>query len=305
MTSTSRQIERATVLINPLAGHGHAPTAGRKGVARLRERGIAVREIIGTDADDAKRLAKRAVEDGTDALVIVGGDGAISIGLQAVALTDTPIGLIPAGTGNDHAREFGIPTGDPEAAADVIADGIVQQSDLAKITLGDGTVVWSGTIIATGFDSIVTERANQMTWPKGPMRYNLAMLAELAKLRPLSYRIELDNEVVTLDATLVAVGNGRSYGGGMLITPDASKTDGLLDLTVVSHTSRRRLIRLFPRVYKGTHVDLDAVQTYRSKKVRLISDGIIAYADGDRVGPLPVTIEAVPAALNILSAIAV
>eukprot|EP01133_Synstelium_polycarpum_P020978 gene20978-25189_t len=270
-----------------MAGHGHAPAAGRKGVARLRARGVAVTEIIGTDADDAKKLARRAIEDGTDALVVVGGDGAISIGLQAAALTDTPIGLIPAGTGNDHAREFGIPTGDPEAAADVIADGVVQQSDLAKITLADGSVVWSGTIIASGFDSLVSERANRMSWPKGPMRYNLAMLAELAKMKPLPYRIELDDEVITVDATLVAVG--------------ASKSDGLLDLTVVGHGSRLRLVRLFPRVYKGTHVSLDAVQTYRSKKVRLVSEGIIAYADGDRVGPLPITIEAVPMALNILT----
>ncbi|MDI9918766.1 diacylglycerol kinase [Rhodococcus sp. IEGM 1379] len=305
MTETRCPIEKVTVLINPMAGHGHAPEAGRKGVAQLRSRGIAVTEIIGTDADDAKKLAMRAIAEGTDALVVVGGDGAISIGLQAAALTDTPIGLIPAGTGNDHAREFGIPTGNPEAAADVIADGIVQQSDLAKITLGDGSIVWSGTIIASGFDSIVTERANQMSWPKGPMRYNLAMVAELAKLRPLKYRIELDDEVVTVDATLVAVGNGRSYGGGMLITPGASKSDGLLDVTVVSHTSRLRLMRLFPKVYKGTHIDLDAVQTYRSKKIRLESDGIIAYADGDRVGPLPVMIEAVPAALRILTAVPV
>lgn len=99
--------------------------------------------------------------------------------------------------------------------------------------------------------------------------------------------IELDDEVITVDATLVAVGNGRSYGGGMLITPGASKSDGLLDLTVVGHGSRLRLVRLFPRVYKGTHVSLDAVQTYRSKKVRLVSEGIIAYADGDRSWPGP------------------
>ncbi len=97
MTETRSQIEKVTVLINPMAGHGHAPAAGRKGVARLRARGgVAVTEIIGTDADDAKKLARRAIEEGTDALVVVGGDGAISIGLQAAALTDTPIGLIPA-----------------------------------------------------------------------------------------------------------------------------------------------------------------------------------------------------------------
>ncbi|WP_009478126.1 MULTISPECIES: diacylglycerol kinase [unclassified Rhodococcus (in: high G+C Gram-positive bacteria)] len=299
--STQQVIEKVTVLVNPLAGHGHAPVAGRKGVARLRERGVAVTEIIGTDADHARMLARRAIDDGTDALVVVGGDGAISIGLQAAAQSGTPVGLIPAGTGNDHAREFGIPVGDPVAAADVIADGEVQESDLARITLTDGTVVWAGTIVASGFDSLVTDRANRMSWPKGPMRYNLAMLAELTQLRPLHYSIELDEERFQVDATLVAVGNGRSYGGGMQICPGADKTDGLLDVTVVDYGRRSRLVRLFPRVYKGTHVDLPDVQTYRSRTVRLQCDGITAYADGDRVGPLPVTIEAVPAALRILS----
>lgn len=302
MTESRTQIEKVTALINPVAGHGHAPAAGRAGIARLRERGVAVTEIVGANGDDAKILARRAIENGTDALVVVGGDGAVSIGLQATALSGTPIGLVPAGTGNDHAREFGIPTGDPVAAADIIADGVVQESDLAKITGSDGSIVWSGTIVATGFDSLVSERANRMSWPKGPMRYNVAMLAELSRLRPLPYRIELDDEVVELDATLVAVGNGRSYGGGMLIAPHACTTDGLLDVTVVRHGSRVRLVRLFPRVYKGTHVDLDAVQTYRSRKVRLVSDGIIAYADGDPVGPLPITVEAVPGALKILTA---
>ncbi|GCE43235.1 Diacylglycerol kinase-related protein [Rhodococcus wratislaviensis] len=299
--STQQVIEKVTVLVNPLAGHGHAPVAGRKGVARLRERGVAVTEIIGTDADHARTLARRAIDDGTDALVVVGGDGAISIGLQAAAQSGTPVGLIPAGTGNDHAREFGIPVGDPVAAADVIADGEVQQSDLARITLDDGAVVWAGTIVASGFDSLVTDRANRMSWPKGPMRYNLAMLAELTQLRPLHYRIGLDDQTVEVDATLVAVGNGRSYGGGMKICPNADKTDGLLDVTVVDYGRRSRLVRLFPRVYKGTHVDLPDVQTYRSRTVRLQCESITAYADGDRVGPLPVTIEAVPAALRILS----
>nr|GLK38259.1 hypothetical protein GCM10017611_51240 [Rhodococcus wratislaviensis] len=183
----------------------------------------------------------------------------------------------------------------------MIADGEVQESDLARITLADGAVVWAGTIVASGFDSLVTDRANRMSWPKGPMRYNLAMLAELTQLRPLHYTIELDEETFQVDATLVAVGNGRSYGGGMQICPGADKTDGMLDVTVVDYGRRSRLVRLFPRVYKGTHVDLPDVQTYRSRRVRLQCDGITAYADGDRVGPLPITIEAVPAALRILS----
>ena len=175
-----------------------------------------------------------------------------------------PLGIAPAGTGNDHARLLGIPVGDPIAAADVVADG-----HPADIDLGCAAGHWFGTVLASGFDSLVTERANRMRWPRGPIRYNVAMLAELARLHPIPYRIALDDRTVDVEAALVSVGNGTSYGGGMHIAPDASVTDGLLDVVVAAPRTRIRLVRLFPTVYKGTHVDLDEVQVYRTRKVRL------------------------------------
>ena len=189
----------------------------------------------------------------------------IADALQALAGTDIPLGIVPAGTGNDHAREFGLPTSDPVAAADVIADGWTETIDLGRIRDSKGATKWFGTVAATGFDSLVTDRANRMRWPRGRMRYNLAMLAELSQLRLLPFRLVLDgrDEIVT-DLTLAAFGNTRSYGGGMLICPNADPTDGQLDITMVHSASRTRLIRLFPTVYKGTHVNLDEVKTARA-----------------------------------------
>jgi diacylglycerol kinase (ATP) len=140
-----------------------------------------------------------------------------------------------------------------------------------------------------------------MRWPHGRMRYNLAMLAELSQLRLLPFRLVLDgrDEIVT-DLTLAAFGNTRSYGGGMLVCPNADPTDGQLDITMVNSASRARLIRLFPRVYKGTHIDLDEVTTARVKTVDVESPGINVYADGDFACALPAQISAVPGALNIL-----
>lgn len=290
-------MKSVTVLTNPAAGGGHAHDAAAAAIARLRERGIAVTEIEGTSADDALRLARRAVADGTDALVTVGGDGLISIAWQALAQSGTPLGIVPAGTGNDHARLFGVPVDDPVAAADVIARGTVQTIDLARV--GER---WFGTVLSSGFDSLVTDRANRLRWPRGPMRYNVAMVAELAQLRPIHYRITLDDNEIDIDVAMVTVGNGTSYGGGMLVTPNASVTDGLLDLTVVEAGSRLRLVRLFPTVYKGTHVHLPDVHTFRSRRVRLAAAGITAYADGEPVAPLPIDIEAVPAAGRVLVA---
>jgi diacylglycerol kinase (ATP) len=236
-----------------------------------------------------------------DALVVVGGDGIVALALQVLAQTDIPLGIIPAGTGNDHAREFDIPTKDPEAAADVVIDGRAEPIDLGHIRGADGTDRWFGTVMAAGFDSLVTDRTNRMRWPHGRMRYNVAMVAELSKLRLLPFRLTFDggDEVVT-DLTLAAFGNTKSYGGGMLICPDADPKDGLLDATMVSSASRTRLIRLFPTVFKGTHTELDEVRTARAKVITVHSPGINAYADGEFVCPLPVEVSAVPGALKIL-----
>jgi diacylglycerol kinase (ATP) len=301
MNVSRRQIGRVTLLTNPLSGHGNAPHAAERAVARFQQRGVDVCEIVGTDAGHARRLVDEALGHGTDALVVAGGDGVISLALQALALGDVPLGIVPAGTGNDHAREYRLPTRDPEAAADVVVDGWTETVDLGRIEDRNGARKWFGTVMAAGFDSLVSDRTNRMRWPHGRMRYNLAMVAELSKLRLLPFRLSFNggDEVVT-QLTLAAFGNTRSYGGGMLICPDADHTDGQLDVTMVHSASRTRLIRLFPTVFKGTHIELDEVTTARAKSVHVDSPGINAYADGDFACPLPVGVSAVPGALKVL-----
>ncbi len=304
------------LLTNPYSGHGRARDEAERAGRRLRAAGATITELIGDDAADALRLARTAVAARPDALVTVGGDGLIGIALQAVAETGVPLGIVPAGTGNDHAREYGIPIGDAEAAADVVIDGASRVVDLGHVRLDDGTERWFGTVLATGFDSLVSDRTNRMTWPHGRMRYNLAIVAEFLNLRPLRFRLELDGapragggegpapgaeRVIEEDVVLAAVGNTRSYGGGMLICPDADPADGLLDLTVIRYIPRRTLVRLFPTVFRGTHVRRRSVITARARRIRIISPGINAYADGDPIGPLPATITVRPRALRLLA----
>ncbi len=296
-----REISRVIALTNPVSGHGAAIPAAEVAIARLHHRGVAVIEIIGDSAEDARYLAAAALERGTDALVATGGDGVISNALQVLAGTDIPLGIIPAGTGNDHAREFGIPTKDPEAAADIVVDGWTEIIDLGRIRDSTGVDKWFGTVAATGFDSLVTDRANRMSWPHGRLRYYIAMFAELSQLRLLPYRMVLDGtQEIDADITLAAFGNTRSYGGGMLICPNADHADGLLDITMVHEASRTRLVRLFPTVIKGTHVNLDEVSTARATSIHVECPGINVYADGDFACPLPAEICAVPRALQIL-----
>ena len=164
---TRREIGRVTVLTNPASGHGNAQHAAEKAIERVQQRGIDVVAIVGSDAEHARRLLRAAVDKGTDAVVVTGGDGVICDALQTLACTEIPLGIIPAGTGNDHAREFGLPTKDPVAAADVVADGWTETVDLGRIRDRTGVTKWFGTVAAAGFDSLVTDRANRMRWPRG------------------------------------------------------------------------------------------------------------------------------------------
>ncbi|MFI9327119.1 diacylglycerol kinase [Kitasatospora sp. NPDC052868] len=311
--SGPRPIARVVVLTNPAAGGGHAGTAARRATARLHALGIEALPLAGTSAEDTLRLAREAVAGagaghgvkeegpGIDALVVVGGDGMINLALQAVAGTATPLGVIPAGTGNDHAREYGLPRRSPEEAAEVVAAGHTATVDLGRVSAADGSTRWFGSVLAAGFDSLVSDRTNRLRWPRGRMRYNLAILAEFANLRPLPFRLVLDDgTVIERDLTLAAVGNTRSYGGGMLICPGADPADGLFDVTLVAAMPRLRVARFFPTVFKGTHIHHSEVTTHRTASLRIESPGITAYADGEFIAPLPVDVTVARAALHLL-----
>lgn len=282
------------VLVNPTSGKGRGARYGISAVATLREAGARVWVLRGRDADEAADLARTAVASGIDTLVAVGGDGMAHLAAQVLAGTDTALGLIPAGTGNDVARYLGLPRTDPVAAAQIVLSGRTRTIDLA--TSGGKHFV---TVMAAGFDAIVNERANAMTWPRGQMRYNLATLAELRTFHPIGYSLDLDGTSVDTEAMLVAVGNGPSFGGGLRITEGAELDDGLLDVVVIGPMSRRELIKTYPKLFSGTHVSHPQYRHHRVSSVTVAAAGITAYADGERFAALPLTVSALPAALTV------
>lgn len=289
-----------SLFINPVAGGGRGARAAEPAASALRDAGFAVRAVVGADAPDAVRRAREEVAAGTGALIAVGGDGMTSLALQATAGTDVPLGIVPTGTGNDLARACGLPLGEPYAAGRALAAAL-KDGHTRPLDLGRAGTTWFGTVLATGFDSRVNDRGNRMRWPAGRMRYNLAMLAELASLRPLPYRIQLDDGPwLEREAILVAVGNGSSYGGGMRICPSARLDDGMFDLTLVAACGRGTLLRVFPRVYRGTHVTHSRVTVLRARRVTLQAPDVSGYADGEPLGPLPLTATCVPAAVRVL-----
>jgi diacylglycerol kinase (ATP) len=284
------------LLVNPTSGRGRGARLAEPVAERLRSLGASVDVVIGRDADEAADLIRDRVDAGVDAVVALGGDGLVNMALQVVAGTSVPLGVVPAGTGNDFARALGLLLAEPMAAVDFLARGESRQVDLGRVA---GR--WFGGVLGSGFDSMVNERANRMTWPRGRSRYNVAMLAELRTFRPVPFELVLDGEMWNTKAMLVAVGNSASYGGGMRVCPDASLEDGLLDVTVLGPISKPEFIRVFPSVYKGTHVRHRAVTVKRARHVSLSAFGVTAYADGERVATLPLACEAVPKALHVLA----
>ncbi|GAA1985400.1 diacylglycerol kinase [Microbacterium pumilum] len=297
---------KVALLVNPAARAGSHSGAGAEAAEILRARGIRTTIISGGSAAESRELLRTAVEMGTDAVVVAGGDGTVHLAIQEVAGTGIPLGIIPAGTGNDFASTLGLKELDVSAAADTIASGRTRAIDLARVTRTDGTTTFFGSVLASGFDSKVNDRANAMRWPRGGSRYNIAILVEFLTLTGIPYEVELElgdgtREHVTGDLVMATVGNGRTYGGGIPICPDADPTDGLLDVVLVRPAGRMRLLRLLPKVYKGTHASVAEVSIRLVRSVRLSSPGVTAYADGDPIGALPLTVDVVPGALTVFS----
>lgn len=305
-------VRMVTVVTNPRSRHGKGSDAATAAIARLRAGGADVTEVCAPSAAETVRQVRDSVAVAApDAVVCIGGDGLINVTLAAVAETGVPLGMIPAGTGNDLARELGVPTDDPVAAAALVLRGRTRTIDLGRIE-SSVPPMWFATVAGTGFDARVTLRANKMRWPRGRLRYTAAALAEISGRFTVPYRVELVDavtdgltnpgagSVLETEAVMVAVGNTRTYGGGMLICPDALMDDGLLDLTVVGALSRGEMLRLLPALSAGKRQDHPEVKQFRAAAVTLTAAGAPATADGEPAGTLPVTIRAVPAALTVL-----
>lgn len=292
--------ERVALVVNPVSGRGAGRALGEETRRLLLASGREVVDASGHTWAEASRRAAEAVREGVDALVVVGGDGLVHLGVNLVAGTTTPLGVVAAGTGNDFARNLGLPVRDAAGAVDVITGGLVRTIDAGRATGPSGKPKWFAGVLGAGFDAVVTARAGRMRWPKGQMRYNLAVLRELPVFKPIPYVVVLDGHRIKTSAMLVAVANTKSFGGGMRVCPDADPSDGLLDVLIVGAISVPRFLRVFPKVYSGTHVTHDAVQIHRAARVRLEARHIRSQADGEPFTELPLDIEIVPHALRVL-----
>ncbi|GAA2020398.1 diacylglycerol kinase family protein [Pseudokineococcus marinus] len=277
------------LLTNPVSGAGRGRGASETARRELARLGVRVFDATGSSASRSLRRAHVAAE-GADAVVVVGGDGMAHLGAEVAAAHDLPLGLVPAGTGDDVARGLGLAGRDPaQAVRRVVAAlraGRTRGVDVLAVAGGDGTgsperngsprppdggdrerVVLG--VVSAGFDALVNERANGWRWPRGRARYVLAVARELPVRPRTTYRLVVDGVPETRDALLVAMANTSSFGGGMRIAPDADAGDGHLDLVVVDPLPAWEIARVFPRVFSGTHVDHPAVSVRRARSVEV------------------------------------
>lgn len=290
-------------MINPTAGGNKGQVVGARVLELLAETSHEVINLSGSDLKIARSNAERAIALGDiEALVVVGGDGMAHLAANVAVNKKVTVGIIPAGTGNDSASILGMPLDNTDQAVSLVLENLSKPKtvDALSISHGEGETFAFGTASA-GFDALVNARANRMTWPRGANRYYLAMLLELASFRPVRYKLQVDGQSSERQAMLCVVSNSGVFGGGMLVVPDASVVDGLLDLLVLKKMSRIKLVRIFPRVYKGTHVTDPAVEITRAKEVAIEAAGMPIYSDGEFVGMAPFVAKVLPKALSVAS----
>ena len=290
------------VILNPAAGRGARSWPLYE--AELKRRGISIRAT--QKAGDARELTRGAIEAGADFLVAAGGDG--TLGEVAGAIIESGrgvrLGVLPLGTGNDFARTLGV-WGEPKLALDAIFDGQSRRVDVGRIRCDGRERVWLN-VAGCGFDALVAKRINDwgarktMRHARGLAAYLLATARELAAFKAFDVRLELDGETLETSAVLVAIANAKSYGGGMLVCPDANFCDGLFDVCIIQKVSRIEFLRAFPGVFAGKHTKHPRVMMRRCRTIRVeAQQNVPVLADGEIVGEAPFRCEIVADALEV------
>ena len=280
---------------NPASGSGKATQLLTELISKAPFKIIPIHCPSAIESSQMLR-AKIQSEDVTD-VVAIGGDGLVHLCIQEIAQTKIKLHVIPAGTGNDFASSCGRSKIEILSTISEISKGSTSQIDLGLVTFSSGKH-WFGQVLSTGFDAIVNERANRIRFIKGQMKYKIATLLVLLRFKPIQYRLVIDGENRTLDAMLVSVANGPSYGGGMLICPMADRNDGFLDVIIIKPVSKFELLRVFPKVFSGSHVSHPKIQFIRAKNISIDAE-TLAFADGEFISQLPINVVAVSDALVI------
>ncbi len=283
-----------TLLVNPHSAHGRTLKLLPRVEQELDARRIPFRVERTRGLEHGAERALRAVEAG-EVPVVVSGDGLLGSVGGAMAGSETPLGIVPGGRGNDLARVLGIPD-DPVAAVAVLAAG-----ESRSIDVGEANGKRFLGIVSVGFDSEANRLANETAFMRGNLVYAYAALRTLLTWKPGRFTVRAGEERVRFSGYSVSVANNRAFGGGMFIAPDAELDDGEFDIVTVGEVGRLRFVSNLPKVFKGTHVDEDEVRVFRASQVELTaSRPFPVFADGEHLTDLPASLRILPRALSVL-----
>lgn len=288
------------VVANPESGRGKGARLIPQVDELLESMGLDYRLHVSETPDDPERLSRDAAEDGAAIVVALGGDGHVGACANGVVGTSASLAIIPAGTGNDFARHLGLNRKDPLSAARLLASPVTRGIDLAFVDTPERGRHYVN-VAGAGFDSEVNAHANGVRMLSGTPKYIFSTFVTLARFTPGRFGVRVDGEDHSLPAMMIAVANATSYGGGMLVCPDAQVDDGLLDVCVIGEVSKWDFVRTFPKVFKGRHVDHPAVRMLRGEKVEISADRpFLVYADGELVGSTPATFTILPQSIRMV-----
>ncbi|HEU4945143.1 MAG TPA: diacylglycerol kinase family protein [Solirubrobacterales bacterium] len=282
------------LLVNPASAHGRTLKLLPQVEQELDARRVVFRVERTRGLEDGVSKALRAIEAG-EVPVVVSGDGLVGAIGGAMAGSETPLGIIPGGRGNDLARVLGIPD-DPAEAVEVLLNG-----ESRRIDVGEANGRRFLGIVSVGFDSEANRLANETSFLRGNLVYAYAALRTLLSWKPGRFTIRVDDERVRFTGYSVSVANSRAFGGGMYIAPGAELDDGEFDIVTVGDVGKLRFVGNLPKVFKGTHVDEDEVRVFRAPHLELsASRPFPVYADGEHIADLPASLRVLPRALSIL-----
>ncbi|KAM9866064.1 Diacylglycerol kinase [Leucobacter aridicollis] len=290
------------VVVNPRSAFGRGARVAGRVLAEFAAAGVPAIEISGVDAADCQAKVRAACRSGLRGLVLVGGDGLIGLVLQVAEARALPIGVVPAGSGNDFARQFALAHSPKAAVVRVLAaEAAPLAVDLGVVERPGEAEHWFAGGLSIGLDAAINRRANAIRLPLGPFRYHLALIVEILTLKHRRFSVRIGSSDRSFTGVLATVMNTRAIGGGIRLAPGASVHDGKLDLVEVTYGTKLRLLSVLGLLARARHEHLPEVTITRAERIRIDAGDEVAYSDGERVGTGPFEVRVAPGALRFLA----
>jgi diacylglycerol kinase (ATP) len=297
-------VPKTTFLVNPASENGATGRRWPQLAHEAAQRGLSGNALLSERPGHLSELARSAVDDGAELLVVVGGDGTLNEVVNGIAERDVELAVVPRGTGWDFVRTYGIPRR-IDRAVDVALHGKTLEIDLGRVTYrawsGADETRWFANVASVGMSGAVAKRANETTKALGgKISYFWSVIAVFARWQVGEVRVSVDDVERAGRMHDVIVANGRYFGGGMMIVPDASSDDGLLDVLLIGDLTKRDLMFTLPKTYRGKHLPHPKAELLRGRVVTVDSTSPLPVElDGEQPGTTPVRVEIVPRALKL------